>query len=386
MQQDELQALGQLVELGPRFHGTSGNTAANEYLSGELEALGLEVQRSEVQTRGWRPGAPSTLSVVTPEKRAIRCWPMLWSGPTNGTIAGSVVPVGFQGLWSDAMVWTKFAVMSDTSVVAYLHARDVGPAAPQPLPAGSDESVAHLAIGRVDGEQLEEWAKDGHEIEVELSVEVLNSETVVSENLSVILPGHRSTGRVLVCGHFDTFWNTPGAYDNGSGTVALLSLVRRWVETEPEREVEVAFFTAEEWHLAGSRSYVSGATEQDLRAVDLVLNIDGLGRGNHLEVSVGPESLEHPLLTSIQSYANSTRPSLKLTSRFPPLVGTDHAPFYAAGIPAAHLTFNDTQRLHQPNDLPNHGIARNIAWTVPLVQRLVADLEPSPRPSVADLL
>jgi Zn-dependent M28 family amino/carboxypeptidase len=227
---------------------------------------------------------------------------------------------------------------------------------------------------------------DGRRVQVELEVDPGSTETAVSENLSVTLPGRGAAGRVIVCGHFDTFWNTPGAYDNGSGTVALLSLARHWTQTEPEREVQMVFFTAEEWHLAGSRSYVAAATEQDLASVDLVLNIDGLGRGDHLEVSVGPESLEHPLLTLIRSYAFSTRRPLEVTSRFPPLVGTDHAPFHAAGVPAVHLTFNDMQRLHQPNDLPNQGIAANIAWTVPLVQRLVADLESPSRPPVHDLL
>jgi Peptidase family M28 len=386
MHTNELRELEDLVELGPRFHGTAGNTAANEFLRDRLEELGLEVRGSEVVTRGWQPGAVSELSVVAPERRAVSCWPMLWSGPSTGKLTGSVVPVGHQGLWSDAMVWRKLAVMAGEELVAFLHARDVGPAAPQPLPAGSDESVAHVAIGRVDGEQLAEWVRDGRRVEVELEVDAGSTETAVSENLSVVLPGPRAAGRVVVCGHFDTFWNTPGAYDNGSGTVALLSLARHWSRTEPEREVEIVFFTAEEWHLAGSRSYVASRTEQDLASVDLVLNIDGLGRGDHLEVSVGPESLEHPLLASIRCYADSTGRPLELTSRFPPLVGTDHAPFHAAGVPAAHLTFNDLHRLHQPTDLPNQGIAANIAWTVPLMQRLVADLEPPSRPPVAGLL
>ncbi len=386
MHTSDLHELEELVGLGPRFHGTPGNTAANEHLRGRLEGLGLEVTGSEVRTRGWHPGTTSRLSVLTPERRPMRCWPMLWSGSTDGKIAGYVTPVGHQGLWSDAMVWRKFSVTSGDTIVAFLHARDIGPAAPQPLPAGSDESVAHVAIGRVDGEQLHEWASDGLPVQVELDVDACNAQTAVSENLSVTLPGPRAAGKVVVCGHFDTFWNTPGAYDNGSGTVALLSLAKHWTQTEPEREVQMVFFTAEEWHLAGSRSYVAAATEQQLASIDLVLNIDGLGRGNHLEVSVGPESLEHPLLTSIRSYADSTRRPLQTTSRFPPLIGSDHAPFHAVGVPAVHLTFNDMPRLHQPNDLPNQGIASNISWTVPLVQSLVADLDPPSRPPARDLL
>jgi hypothetical protein len=383
---DHRRELETLVELGPRFHGTPGNEAANEHLRGCLAKLGLDVRAHEVRILGWHPGKVSLLSVLTPERKPMRCWPMLWSGASAGRVVGSVVPVGVQGLWSDAMVWRKLAVVSDDQVVAFLHVRDVGPAAPQPLPAGSDDSVPHLAIGRWDGEQLLQWAHDGQRVEVELEVDGHQVGTAVGENLSVTLPGASSQGRVLICGHYDTFWNTPGAYDNGSGTVALLALAGHWSEVAPSRDVEIVFFTAEEWHLAGSRAYVAAASQSELAAIDLVLNIDGLGRGNHLEASVGPEPLERPLLQSIAAYADETARSVQVTSRFPPLVGTDHAPFYAAGVPAAHLTFNDMHRLHQPNDLPNDGIAANIAWTVPLVQRLVADLEPATRPPIADLL
>jgi hypothetical protein len=383
---DPLLELEKLVALGPRFHGTAGNEAAAEHLRVALADLGLAVSGSTVAIPGWQPGEASVLSVLRPESRPMPCWPMLWSGRSDGRITGAVVPLGVQGLWSDAMVWRKFAVMAGDEVVAYLHARDVGPAAPQPLPAGSDDSVPHLAVGRWDGEQLTEWTRDGLRVEVDLEAGSEHVGTAVGDNLSVSIPGPPDSGRVLICGHYDTFWNTPGAYDNGSGTIALLALARHWTDVTPERDIEIVFFTAEEWHLAGSRAYVAAATDSELAAVDLVLNIDGLGRGNHLEVSVGPEPLERELLRAVTAYAGETSRPLQLTSRFPPLVGTDHAPFYAAGVPAAHLTFNDMQRLHQPNDLPNGGIGANIAWTVPLVQRLVADIGPTSRPPATDLL
>src|SRR5690348_4685381 len=111
--------------------------------------MGFVIQTSPVRTRGWLPGKPSTLIVTSPEKRQIPCWPMLWSGRSSGTVSGTLNMVGTQGLWSDAMVWKKFAVTSGDAVVAYVHGRDIGPAAPQPLPSGSDESVPHVAIGRV---------------------------------------------------------------------------------------------------------------------------------------------------------------------------------------------------------------------------------------------
>jgi Zn-dependent M28 family amino/carboxypeptidase len=177
-----------------------------------------------------------------------------------------------------------------------------------------------------------------------------------------------------VCGHYDTFWNTPGAYDNGSGTIALVHLVRSLVASPLRRPVRVVLFTAEEWHLAGSREFVSRLTDEERDSIDFVLNLDGLGRGDLLEVFAGPETFERDLLAVVARETGATRAGLRVRSRFPPTCGTDHASFYAAGIPAAHLTFNDLHRLHQPDDTPNEGIARNIVWTVGLVERLIAEL------------
>jgi Zn-dependent M28 family amino/carboxypeptidase len=238
----------------------------------------------------------------------------------------------------------------------------------------------HLAIGQLDGAQLTEWLSDGFEVEVELSADSSSSGSATSENLAVTIDGSDGavgSNEVVVCAHYDTFWNTPGAYDNGSGTVALLQLAAEWSRHPPHRATRIVFFTAEEWHLAGSRSFVSSASQSALDSVDFVLNIDGLGRGDTLEVFAGPERFEQELTEEIRTFAARSRGNLRVVSRFPPTMGTDHASFYAAGVPSAHVTFNDLHRLHQPDDLPNAGIAANIAWTVALVQRLV-DVVPRP--------
>ncbi|MCM3659771.1 M28 family metallopeptidase [Georgenia satyanarayanai] len=369
-----LSDLEELVALGPRFHGTSGIHDAERLLVGWLVGMGARVRTQEVRTPGWDPGASSSLRVTAPLERAVPAWPMLWSGPATGVVRGRVHAVGVQGLWGDSMVWTKFAVTdADGALVAYLHARDGGPAAPQPLPAGSDTSVPHLALGHIDGLSLSEWLADGITVEVELACESAHAGEAVSRNVIVDVPaaGPQDRGRVLVSGHYDTFFNTPGAYDNGSGTIALVHLVRQLMTQPPSRPVTVVLTTAEEWHLAGSRHYVEQMTAKDGEELDFVLNVDGLGRGDFMEVFAGPETFEREFLAVLGAYAAENRPDLRVQSRFPPTCGTDQGAFYAAGLPVAFYTFNDLHRLHQPEDLPNPGIAANIAWSVPLLTHLV---------------
>lgn len=381
------QLLDELCSFGPRFHGSRGAAKATSFLAAQLEAAGAAVLREEVTLPGWTPGEHHQVTLLTPEPRPMRSWPMLWSGPTQGTVRGRVVEYGPQGLWGDSMVWRKFAVVDDRGMpLAYLHARDGGPAAPQPLPAASDRTIAHLSIGRIDGLQLSEWLSDGQPVEVEVTCTAGPAQDASGHNLIVDIPG-TGVGHVLLAAHTDTLYNTVGAYDNGSGTIALLLLAQHWMSRPPGPSVRLTFCTAEEWHLSGSRHHVSTLSAEQLDAIDYVINIDGLGRGDLVELFSGPESFETEALTALREYAAKERPGLQIASRFPPTKGTDDAAFYAAGLPTAFMTFNDLHRLHQPEDLPNDGIASNIDFTVPFVAHLVETLSrPAIRPPHLDLL
>lgn len=369
-----LDDLTTLVSFGPRFHGGAGIHAAADWLEQRLQAAGGTVRRHRVALPGWQPGEGSLVRITTPVARVLPSWPMLWSGGREGSLFGRVVRMGDQGLWGDSMTWTRFAVIDeDGAVRAYLHGRDREPAAPQPLPSGSDRSVAHLAIGRADAVQLGAWIDEGTTpvVEVRCTAGSVDAEAV-ADNLIVDIPGSSSTAPlVLLCAHYDTFYNTVGAYDNGSGTIAVLHLAERFLATPSPRAVRMVFFTAEEWHLGGARAL---AGEEDLGDIAMAINIDGLGRGDVLEAFAAPERFDAATHFSMADYAARTRERLTLFSRFPPTTGTDDAVFYRSGVPSLFLTFNDLERLHQPNDLPNPGIARNIAWTLGLVDHLIAEL------------
>ena len=59
---------------------------------------------------------------------------------------------------------------------------------------------------------------------------------------------------------------------------------------------------------------------------------------------------------------------------FPPLPGSDHAPFYAAGLPVAMLTFDDQEVLHSERDVANAGSLRNLCFGVELAEHLLRTL------------
>ncbi|TCU43768.1 M20/M25/M40 family metallo-hydrolase [Curtobacterium sp. PhB146] len=389
----EAHALSQLKALvahGPRFHGTETMAAAAAWLESELVAMGHSVRREPVSLPGWHPGTVRRVRVTAPVDRVLPAWPMLWSAGTgaasvDGVVRGRLEVLGPEGIWGDSIVWQRFGVRDEAGrIAAVVHARDDGPAAPQPLPAGSDDRIAHLAVGHLDGLQLAEWVADHDDVRIEVELDSEPRERSVSDNLIVEVPGSGpvQAGTVVACGHLDSFYNTLGAYDNGSGSIALLELARIWVSEPPTRPVRIVWFTAEEWHLLGSRHHVEQLTDADRDAIDFVLNIDGLGRGDLLETFVGPERFGFAVRDAVRAHAAATARTLTTVDRFPPTRGTDDASFHAAGIPSVFLTFNDLHRLHQPEDLPDPGIARNIAWTVPLARSIVETM-PRPRRTAA---
>jgi Zn-dependent M28 family amino/carboxypeptidase len=165
-------------------------------------------------------------------------------------------------------------------------------------------------------------------------------------------------------------WNTPGAYDNASGVCVLLEVARRLHARPASRPVDVVFFGAEEWNLAGSRAYVSALVDKGgLGEIDCVLVLDGFGRGSVLDVWVGPEAFEWEIARACASYASGRSVSIRFTS--PPLPGSDHVPFWEEGTPAAMLTFNDQDVIHSSSDVPNEGSLANMVYAVGLVEYLV---------------
>ena len=52
---------------------------------------------------------------------------------------------------------------------------------------------------------------------------------------------------VLVGGHYDTVFDSPGANDNASGVALLLAVAEHLKVNPPERTVRVVFFVNEEW-------------------------------------------------------------------------------------------------------------------------------------------
>lgn len=82
----------------------------------------------------------------------------------------------------------------------------------------------------------------GSPIRLKISAERIPSQ---ARNILARMAG-RESGRIVICAHFDTKINTPGASDNAAGVAVLLALAKRFSQRETRFGLEFVAFNGEE--------------------------------------------------------------------------------------------------------------------------------------------
>ena len=177
-----------------------------------------------------------------------------------------------------------------------------------------------------------------------------------------------------------------GADDNASGAAALVHVARRLRGDPPARTVVFIAFGGEELGLLGSSFYVRNPVYPLSQAVAMV-NMDMIGRlrNNRLIVFGAETATELPaLLDSLNWYA-----AFDLKASGDGYGPSDHASFYAAGLPVVHVFTDLHEDYHRASDdvhkISHDGLLRVADFTATLVEALAnrtADLTfvEGPRP------
>ncbi len=110
-------------------------------------------------------------------------------------------------------------------------------------------------------------------------------------NIEATLPGTNETSDAIyiICGHYDTVANCPGADDDGSGVATVLSAANILNQYAFDHTVRFVAFSGEEQWMLGSHEYAREAWENGDNIV-AVLNVDMIGfaitstHGNNIKV------------------------------------------------------------------------------------------------------
>ncbi len=89
--------------------------------------------------------------------------------------------------------------------------------------------------------------------------------------------GIEEAGKVVICSHMDTAYNTPGALDNASGLVVILETATLLSEYTGPYQLEFVPFNGEDYFGVGGQLAYLGDKEFDMNKVVLAINIDSPG-------------------------------------------------------------------------------------------------------------
>ncbi|MBQ3157419.1 MAG: M28 family peptidase [Clostridia bacterium] len=96
----------------------------------------------------------------------------------------------------------------------------------------------------------------------------------VSQNVCAVIEGTEHPEEIISFGaHYDSVYFSTGVYDNMSGSVIIMELLRYFAENKPARTMKFNWYGSEEQGLLGSKAWVK-AHEDELDKHVLMINID----------------------------------------------------------------------------------------------------------------
>ena len=195
--------------------------------------------------------------------------------------------------------------------------------------------------------------------DIGLTAEVQSSigyEQPAPQNIVARFNGQGPPGKktLMLCAHYDSVDEGPGASDNAAGVAVVLETLRALKAGTPlERDVIVLFTDGEELGLLGASLFVS--EHPWAKEVGLVLNFDARGNsgpsimfetsdGNGWLISQYAEAIEHPLATSVSMDVYKIMPN-----------NSDMTVFKNAGMGGLNFAFGSgLAYYHTPEDTPQN--------------------------------
>jgi hypothetical protein len=179
---------------------------------------------------------------------------------------------------------------------------------------------------------------------VRLSVDASDEDAVTHALLFDLGAGEQV---VVLSAHLDGHDPAESAIDNASGCAAALAVARALAPHADAfgARLRLAFFSAEEWALSGSRAYLDDLPPGERATIRLNVNLDSVGGASRLTALCS----EDPGLAAWVARTCAAE-GLEIETFLPLMANSDHANFAAHGIPALRLVAG----FDEPGSLVRH--------------------------------
>jgi Zn-dependent M28 family amino/carboxypeptidase len=266
---------------GTRAAGTPGDRATAEYLVKQLRADGYRVTTQDFRVPVYRVERPPRLVVGGDAVKDIHAFQFSPSGRVTGRVR-HIPALGcrasdFRALRAgeialvrrgECLFVIKAALARRAGAAAVLIANDQA----GPTPGSLYQPRAGIPVVGVTRD--EPLAGRRATVSVQAISEQHKTTNVIAET------GPPDADRVVMAGgHHDSVPQGPGLNDNGSGTVALLTIAEH-VDADrlpPGTALRLGFWGAEEIGLVGSRRYVNRLGAEGRRRIVAYVNLDMVG-------------------------------------------------------------------------------------------------------------
>lgn len=146
----------------------------------------------------------------------------------------------------------------------------------------------------------------------------------------------KSLGKIIICAHMDSKYNTPGTLDNAVGVVVLMQIMEKLKDTLSPYDIDFVPFNGEEYFGATSeviyQEYISNRQEN----IVLVINIDSLCHVNS-KTAISLYNMDKNMEESIENLMLKHRKIVRGANWY----AGDHVPFMSNGIPCIAVTSSD---------------------------------------------
>ncbi|VXD15643.1 Peptidase, M28 family [Planktothrix serta PCC 8927] len=228
----------------------------------------------------------------------------------------------------------------------------------------------------------------------------------VFSNLEVEIKGTEKPDEIVIIGaHYDSVVGSPGANDNGTGAVAVLSLAQLFSTTHPKRTLRFVEFVNEEppffWsENMGSLVYAKRCQKRQENIVAM-LSLETMGfysqarnsqqypvnilrliypnQGNFIGFigNIGSRSLIHQVIAKFRTSAQFPSQGVSLPDFIPGVGWSDHWSFWQVGYPALMVTDTAPFRYpyyHTQQDTPDQIDYDSLTYVVSGLQSVIQDL------------
>ncbi|PSQ31989.1 aminopeptidase [Halobacteriales archaeon SW_6_65_46] len=345
------QFLTELIEIGPRLGGSTGERRAAEHVAAAFDAATADPELLSFDIQQWTRGdAELEIRVERDERvveRSFDASALPYSPP--GDVRAPLVDVGHgtpdetdsadvsggvaladtaspsDGRYIHRMEKYGHAVEAGAEAFVFAH-HEPGQLAPTgSLRFGREGAVPAVGVSRETGAWLREYASEGGTVRLRVDA---TTEAGVSHNALGTL-GPETDDGILVVGHLDAHDIAEGALDNGCGITTVATATRYLAELDLGCRVWVAGVGCEETGLLGAQALTDRLEPDRVRAV---VNVDGAGRHRDLRaLTHGSEELAE-LAERVTDDAGQPCHVSETPHPY-----SDHWPFLQRGVPSLQL-------------------------------------------------